>query len=184
MQKGYEWLLAETAPRALVEAVKLHGTLERPGRADNPVIVGWADDVAKAFPGGYNNWAAEFYADDEIPWCGLYMAKVHAAAGRKPPDKYLSALAWRSYGVPADRPMLGDVMVKSRAGGGHVTMYVGEDGTHYHCLGGNQSDQVNIVRYPKAIDWTIRRSAYTNRPPNVRVVTLAAGGAPSAGSEA
>lgn len=172
-------------PKAVAEAVKLYGTLEKPGTADNPVIIGWADEIARLFPSPYNDWAGKFYADDDIPWCGLGHAIAHARAGRKPVDKYLSALEWRNFGVAAPRPMLGDTMVKKRAGGGHVTMYVGEDAGHYFCLGANQSDAFNIASYPKVgIDWTFRRPAYNNQPASVKVVMVGGGGAAGAGSEA
>ncbi len=144
-----------------------------------------ADEIARLFPTNYNTWAGTFYDDDGIAWCGLFHAYCEAVAGRAPVDKYLSALAWRKFGIGVDRPMLGDTLVKPRSGGGHVTRYVAEDETHYHCIGGNQSDAINIVRYPKVgIDWTFRRSPYTKQPANVRVVKVAAGGAPAAGSEA
>jgi uncharacterized protein (TIGR02594 family) len=183
LPQAYAWLTKEPGPKALIEAVKLCGTLEKPGAADNPLILGWADEVARLFPGAYNTWAGGWYEDDEIPWCGLFMAICHARAGRRPPDKYLSALAWRSFGIGVERPMLGDTLIKSRKGGGHVTMYVAEDATHFHCLGGNQSNAVSIVRYPKAgIDWAFRRPPYNAQPANVRIVTVAAGGAPAAGS--
>lgn len=189
LPKAYAWLANEPGPKMLVAALALYGTLETPGAADNPVIIAWADEVAKLFPTPYNNWAADFYNDDSIPHCGLGMAIAAARAGRKPPDKYLSALAWKAFGVPVDRPMLGDIMIKPRFSGGkqvggHVTMYVGEDATHYHGLGSNQSDAYNIARFKKTDRWAFRRPAYINQPTNVRVVKVAAGGAPKSVREA
>jgi uncharacterized protein (TIGR02594 family) len=175
LPKQYAWLADEPGPRMLLESVKLYGTLETPGSADNPRILAWADEVAKAFPSPYTNWAADFYNDDSIPWCGLGMAIVAVRAGRQPPDKYLSAAAWASWGVtvPKGEAMLGDVLVFLRKGGAHVAEYVGEDATHYHILGANQSDAFNIVRKPKLPIYAIRRAPYKQQPPNVRKVMLA-----------
>jgi hypothetical protein len=58
---AYAFLNAEPGPRMLVEMLKIFGTLETPGAADNPVILGWADEVAAACPTPYNVWAAKFY---------------------------------------------------------------------------------------------------------------------------
>lgn len=185
----YSWLTKELeeqgGPKALVVAAERYGTLEKPGTPDNPTIIAMADKIAELFPSDYNTWAGRFYDDDGIAWCGLFTAYCEAMAGRAPVDKYLSALAWRKYGSAVEHPMLGDILVKPRSGGGHVTRYVAEDDTHYHCIGGNQSDAVTIARYPKSgISWSFRRPPYRVTPPNVRVVHVAAGGTPTAGSEA
>ena len=42
------------------------------------------------------------------------------------------------------------MLVFERDGGGHVGFYVGEDGTHYHVLGGNQDDAVSIAKIAKS----------------------------------
>lgn len=62
-------------------------------------------------------------------------------------------------------------------------LIVGEDATHFHILGGNQGDQVSIVRKPKADVIAVRRPRYQVRPPGARRVTVGADG-PIAGSEA
>lgn len=163
----YAWLADEPGPKMLLEALKLFGTLEVAGPSDNPVIVGWATELG----------LGKAYSHDEIPWCGLFMAIVAFRAGKIVPKDPLWALNWRNFGTKVDRPMLGDVMVKSRDGGGHVTLYVGEDDDAYHGLGGNQSDAVCIRRFSKAIGWSFRRPIYRNQPANVRRVILAPTGA-------
>jgi uncharacterized protein (TIGR02594 family) len=175
----YAALAREPGPKMLLEALRLHGTLERPGTLDNPVIIAWA----RACPySSYARWAADFYNDDAIPWCGLFMAvlAVRTAGGkteRLPPEKYLSALAWSAWGRPAvGGPMLGDVVTFVRPGGGHVALYVGEDATTFHVLGGNQSNAVNITRIEKTRLHAARRPAYSLTPANVRIIHWAAGG--------
>ena len=64
----YGWLAREPGPRMIVEALKLFGTMEKPGAANNPTIVAWAKEV-----GGE---VADVYKADSIPWCGLFMAAV------------------------------------------------------------------------------------------------------------
>jgi uncharacterized protein (TIGR02594 family) len=84
----------------------------------------------------------------------------------------LWALNWRNFGKPVASPELGDVMVKFRNGGGHVTLYVGEDGEHYYGLGGNQNDQVCISKFPKHQMISFRRPAYKLAPRNIRKIYL------------
>jgi hypothetical protein len=69
--------------------------------------------------------------------------------------------------------MLGDVLTFKRDGGGHVGIYVGEDRTHYHIIGGNQGNEVNIMRIAKARLHQARRTAWKiAQPANVRVIKL------------
>lgn len=184
LPSAYAWLAREPGPRMLSEALKLYGTLEKPGAADNPVILAWADEIAAITKRPYDRWAADFYADDSIPWCGVFAAicAARSAQGRPerfPPNKYLSALAWADWGVsvPKSEAMLGDILVFVRKGGGHVAIYVGEDDTAFHILGGNQSDKVSIVRKAKNQLVAVRRPPYMAQPANVRKVFLSAKGA-------
>ena len=163
----YAWLEREGAPRMLVEALALYGTAEIKGNASNPTILAWAKEI------GVSN----AYTNENIPWCGLAMAVVAKRAGKEPPHDPLWALNWRNFGKSVPAPMLGDVLVFTRTGGGHVTMYIGESANDYHCLGGNQGDRVCIVREPKSRQHWARRPFYTTQPTNVRVVHLAATGA-------
>jgi uncharacterized protein (TIGR02594 family) len=165
----YRWLADEPGPHMIVEALKLFGTLEKSGAADNPVILGWATEIG----------VRDTYSHDEIPWCGLFMGVVAKRAGKVLPAHPLWALDWKSFGRPVDTPMLGDVLVFTRNGGGHVTLYVGEDDNAYHCLGGNQHDSVCISRIAKARKPVFRRPNYSVEPPNVRAIHLAANGATS-----
>ncbi len=168
----YRWLDAEPGPRMIVEALKEFGTLEAPGDADNPKIVGWQAELEAA---GLGRVYSGVYRHDAIPWCGLFMAVVAHRANierrpeRNPPRLYLSALEWASFGasVPKGAAALGDVLVFKRPnrdvsrfgiksagsrehpafrGGGHVGLYVGHDASAFHVLGGNQSDRVSITR--------------------------------------
>ena len=169
LPQKYKWLGDEPGPAILKEALALYGTLETPGDKNNPVILAWADEV-----GG---WIGDWYDKDSIAWCGLFVALVAKRAGFPFDQKALSALEWARWGNKAAVPMLGDVLVFKRTGGGHVGLYVGEDDQCYHVLGGNQSDSVNITRIDKSRLHAARRCVWKiKQPENVRVIKLAASG--------
>ena len=89
----------------------------------------------------------------------------------------LWALSWSAFGAKSPTASLGDVLVFVRNGGGHVGLYVGEDASAFHVLGGNQSDQVCITRVAKARLYAARRPLYRVQPDNVRPIHLEATGA-------
>lgn len=165
---AYAWLASEPGPRVLVEALALFGTRETAGSASNPVILAWAREVG----------LDRDYRSDDVAWCGLFVATVVRRAGFEPVAAPLWARNWAAFGTPAVKPSLGDVLVFERAGGGgHVGLYVGEDATAWHVLGGNQGDQVSIVRLAKSRLLAARRCPWKlAQPANVRPVRLAAGG--------
>jgi uncharacterized protein (TIGR02594 family) len=159
---NYNWLQEENGPRILVQAVKLIGTKEIVGKAHNPIILDWAKQLG-----------IKAYTNDEIPWCGLFIAYCAHKAGVEVVDGPLWALNWAKYGTKESNPMLGDVLTFKRDGGGHVGLYVGEDRTHYHVLGGNQNNQVNVMRIAKTRLHQARRTVWKiAQPSNVRVVKL------------
>lgn len=167
LPSAYAWLSKEGAPRILVEALKLYGTRETAGPKSNADILQWAQEI-----GG---WIADFYKEDEIPWCGLFIAICALRAGYPFNQKALGAKEWVNWGQqsPGNNPELGDVVIFTRKGGGHVGLYVGEDAEAYHVLGGNQSDEVNIARLSKDRFFAARRTAFRIGPPaNIRRVFL------------
>jgi uncharacterized protein (TIGR02594 family) len=169
MQKGYEWLWDEPGPVELKEALKLFGTREVAGPKNNPTIVGWAKEVSTTYPG------------DATAWCGLFKSIIAKRAGwdYHPNGNALWARNWLDWGVKQKVAMLGDTIIFERGKGGHVALYVGEDDTHYHILGGNQSDGVNIVRKAKKLALGIRRAKWkVAQPDNVRRIFLKLTGAP------
>lgn len=165
----YKWLLQEGGPRMLTEALKLYGTIETPGQGNSPTIIAWAKEV-----GGQ---VSEVYKADSIPWCGLFLAVIAKRADKEIVKSPLWALSWATFGQRSDSPMLGDVLVFTRKGGGHVGLYVGEDSTAYHVLGGNQDDKVCISRIAKSRLYTSRRPEWkVSQPLNIRKVFLSSEG--------
>lgn len=169
LPKEYQWLDAEQGPRILKEALAHYGVQEAPGGVNNSVILGWAKDVG----------LEHVYKADSTAWCGLFMAYVAGQAGwdNAPRGNALWARNWLFWGTPVGTPMLGDVLVFERGSSGHVALYVGEDTTAFHCLGGNQNDSVNIKRIGKARLLGARRCRWRiSQPSNVRRVHMAASG--------
>lgn len=174
LPKGYEWLSREEGPKILIEALHLYGTIEGKGSIDNPAILEWAREAG-----------IQGYEHDSTAWCGLAMAVCAKRAGYAPPPIALRARSWASWGVPSQVPMLGDVLVFERDGGGHVGLYVGQDAGTFHVLGGNQSDEFKIARISRSRLLAARRSPFrVATPSNIRVIELASTGAQISRNEA
>jgi uncharacterized protein (TIGR02594 family) len=129
---------------------------------DNPIILGFATAIAKAYPDMASYCAR--YTHDSIAWCGLTVAYCMATAGIRPQfgasdiDKFLWADSWRQFGVAVSEPRLGDIVcVQWSSGGHHVTLYESTSGSNYMCRGGNQSDAINVMAVPKSAVSAIRR---------------------------
>jgi len=163
----YAWLLDEPAPKMLVTALKYYGLKEGAGSEDNPTIMKWAHD-----------FGIDWYTHDSIAWCSLYLGEVAHESGYTPPNKneLLAALSWSTWGNPHAPAQLGCVMVFNRPGGHHVGLYVGEDDTAYHILGGNTGDAVAIARLAKnrliATRWPVGEPL----PDSIRVIKLSSSG--------
>jgi uncharacterized protein (TIGR02594 family) len=167
---GYEWLKLEKSPKILVEAVNNLGVKEIIGKAHNPTILEWAKELG----------LQKIYTEDEIPWCGLFIAHCTHTQGLDVVDRPLWALNWAKWGTEVTTPMLGDILTFKRNGGGHVGIYVGEDAQYYHVLGGNQNNSVNVTRIAKSRLYKARRTSWkVAQPANVRRVFLEAKGAVS-----
>lgn len=177
--KGYGWLAnVGQLPRTVVEAARLIGVAEVVGKGSNRTIIGWRDELNLA------GWKITGYSDDDIPWCGLFAAIVAHRAGKLVPENPLWARNWTKFGSPQVKPVLGDVLVFQRpGGGGHVGFYIGEDATAFHVLGGNQGNKVSITRIRKERCIAVRQPDYNARPDSVRAYQLASAGALS-GNEA
>jgi uncharacterized protein (TIGR02594 family) len=165
----YKYLEKEKGPKMLVEALKLVGTTEVAGAANNPTILAWAKEVGAD--------VAKVYVADSIPWCGLAHAIVALRGGKEVVKDPLWALNWGNFGEYSPTPMLGDTLIFVRRTpdgkkAGHVALYVGEDDTTYHILGGNQGDTYGFTRIAKNRLYTARRPKYTTPPSNIRKIFL------------
>lgn len=145
---NYSWLgSVGTLPNMVTEALKEYGTVEMPGPGNCQKILDWAKEV------GVNH----YYTADAVPWCGLFVALIAKRANKGSVSLPLWALSWAKFGKAAGQPVLGDILVFTRNGGGHVGIYIAEDKEYYHVLGGNQSDSVSITRVAKIRLFAARR---------------------------
>lgn len=138
----------------LKQAVFMYGVKEFDGPENNPIILGWAKELGSTL--------SKYYIADSIAWCAMFISVCAKRAGYQPPDGFdaLRAKSFLKWGDPiAGEPILGDVLVFDRTGGGHVGLYVGEDKTCFHVLGGNQANSVCVTRIPR------ERFIAARRPP-------------------
>lgn len=164
----YAYLKEKKSPRLLVEAYKLIGIKEIPGSEDNPIILGWAEKLG----------LKKVYTNDEIAWCGLFVAICCYNAGLPFVKDPLWAKNWLNFGTKQKVAKLGDVIIFNRpGGGGHVAIYVGEDKLNYHILGGNQSNQTGVVEILKTRAIGIRRTDWkVSEPAEVEQIFLNSSG--------
>src|SRR5262245_13084609 len=146
--------MLDDTPKWLLVMRQITGTEEYSGAANNPKIMGWVDAIARAYPEMQNY--CNGYAGDDIAWCGLTVAYCCTEAGIRPvfgptdTDRWMWAQAWADDPKnfkPTGRLTPGTIVVMTRSGGGHVTMFEEWDGDMLLCRGGNQSDQVNVSSY-------------------------------------
>lgn len=126
-------------PPWLTAARKDLGIREGAGSADNPRVV---QMFAEA---GHPE-----IKHDSVAWCAAAVGAWLKRAGIKGTGT-LWALDYLKWGVALPGPILGAIAVKKRQGGGHVTLVVGASSGRVFCLGGNQSDSVNIAAYDASV---------------------------------
>jgi uncharacterized protein (TIGR02594 family) len=127
-------------PRWLAIARRYLGVSEIPGPRHNPTILGWLHRL--------RSWVA----DDETPWCGLFVAAVMDEAGLPVARNYLRARAWMDWGTTLALPAPGCVVVFERGPTmGHVGFVVGRDADgQLLVLGGNQGNAVTIAAFARS----------------------------------
>ena len=141
-----------TEPKWLTHARTYLGTAEIPGKQTAPVIARWLREL--------KSW----WSDDEMPWCGTFVAAVLRESDIPVAKHWYRARAWLDWGVPLYSPHLGCVVVYERAGGGHVGFVVGFDTNgRIVTLGGNQGNRVSIAPFDPirvlGYRWPVNRMA-------------------------
>ena len=127
------------------------GLSEGPGPADNPVILEMYASVG-------HDWVEH----DSVAWCAAFVGHCLEQAGIRSTRK-LTARSYLDWGVPvktADAQQ-GDIGVIPRGRSswqGHVFFINRMEGAWVWGLGGNQSDAVNIKRYPVSKLLGVRRA--------------------------
>lgn len=154
--------VAEPLPSVLAVAPHLAkmramtGIKEVPGKANNPLIIGWARSLAIRYPDLKPDLS--WYTLDSVAWCGLGCGEAvgECDPGFKPPRGLLGAGNWATWGQKLTEPTPGAILVFKRTGGHHVTLYESEKGGRLYCRGANQGDMVNVssrTDKPIAIRW-------------------------------
>lgn len=161
----------------IAEARQHIGLTETVGAKHNTTIVAWVKDL-----GGW-------WAEDETPWCGVFIAHCLKSAGIKYPQHWYRALAYadETLATKLSNPAYGCVAVKKRKGGGHVCFIVGRDEKtgKLLCLGGNQGNAVNIRLYNESdFDGFYWYGRTPNPAPHRYDLNLIAGNFKPAGNEA
>lgn len=141
--------LALTEPAWVTIARSHIGLKEIPGPTHNRKLIDLLNTAQR--------WNGVRWSDDEMPWCGGFIAACLVAAGIEPVKIAARAASWRDWGV-ASKAVVGAIGVKARPGGNHVFLIVGEtpDKRYYKALGGNQRNAVSIVDIRKSDTDAIR----------------------------
>lgn len=118
-----------------------NGLREIPGSKHNPTILQWLKEM-----GSFSKEAKAWYADDEVPWCGLAVGIAMGKTGRYVVKEWFRAKSWMDANLTKlDKPAYGCIVVFTRQGGGHVGIVVGKDAAgNLMVFGGNQGNALNI----------------------------------------
>lgn len=151
----------------LLKAAGEIGIKEVSGSGDNPRIVEYQkySTVKNLF-----GWA------DSVPWCATFACWVLEMVGMTSTNS-ARARSFEQWGVSVkDNPLPGDIVVFWRdslaSGNGHVTFFLKRSGNMLYCLGGNQSDSVNISAYSADRLRDIRRSSLAGKYTDDQIIEL------------
>jgi uncharacterized protein (TIGR02594 family) len=122
-------------------ALKEYGVKAIFGDTHNPRVVKYSTDIGNTH-----------VRTDEVAWCSEFVNWCLLQAGIKGTTSAV-ARSFLLWGEETQTPQLGDIVVfwrESRTSWkGHIGFYIGEVAGKVVTLGGNQSNEVNISRYPK-----------------------------------
>jgi len=127
------------------------GTVEGPGPENNPVVMEMYASVG-------HDWVEH----DSVAWCAAFVGHCIEKAGLRSTRK-LTARSYLDWGIPVvvHDAQSGDIGVIPRGSSswqGHVFFIDRIEGAWVWALGGNQSDAVNIKRYPASKLLGVRRA--------------------------
>ncbi|MEQ3664226.1 MULTISPECIES: TIGR02594 family protein [Flavobacteriaceae] len=123
-------------------ALSQYGVTEIVGYQHNPIVLNYFKEIG-------HTWVST----DETAWCSAFINWVALKAKVQRSNK-LTARSWLQVGTDIKEPKLNDVVVfwrsKKASWKGHVGLFISysEDKKYIYVLGGNQSNQVNIKKYP------------------------------------
>jgi len=124
----------------LNRALKEYGIKEIPGDKSEPEINKYFDIINQE------------WADDEIAWCGAFINWVCKIEGFEYTNK-LDARSWLGLENKISDPKPGHIVIFWRedpnSWKGHVGIFIAKRNGYIYCLGGNQSNKVQISAYPE-----------------------------------
>lgn len=128
----------------IAEARKHIDLREIVGGKHNPLLLAMLEAMGK-----FSKETRAWWADDETPWCGLFVGYTQGMAGRFVVKDWFRALAWESDQLTKlDKPAYGCIVTFTRKGGGHVGYVIGRDRNgNLMVLGGNQRNMVCIMPF-------------------------------------
>lgn len=186
---NFQWIQTiGILPKMIEEGIKLLGIKEIKGDKSNPEILKFAEEIG----------VAHIYKNDDVSWCAVSHNAIAKRAGKKisykDPYDYLRALSFRKNGIEVNvddwdivsigDAMFSDTLIFKRPGGGHIGMYIGESGTHYYVMGGNQNNEYSFTRIAKERLVAVRRPVYkSGMPPSVKKYYLSDAGVPATTNE-
>lgn len=185
---NFKWLeTVGTLPKMITEGLKLLGIREVPGAASNPEILKFASELG----------LQGIYKNDDTSWCAVAHCSVAKRAGKQvrfiDPYDYLRAKAFSKLlqTNPDDWELieridakLGDTLIFTRPGGGHIGLDIGESKTHFYVMGGNQNNMYSFTRVAKERLWAVMRPKYKiGMPASVKKYILNDTGVPVTSNE-
>lgn len=106
-------------------------------------------------------------SNDETPWCSSFVNWCLLQVGITG-TKSAAAISWQHWGCPSTAKRGAITVVHSLHGTGrsssgyHVGFFFDDGGSHFRLLGGNQSHQVRVSRYPRS-SWHIVAFQWPNQ---------------------
>ena len=123
----------------LITALKEYGITELPGAENHSRILEYMSEA------GFD------FINEETSWCSIFINWCAIKAGLQRSGK-ATARSWLNVGEIITDPQLGDIVIFWRghpdSWKGHVGLFISRVDDSIYCLGGNQSNQVNISAYP------------------------------------
>lgn len=138
------------------------GVAEWPGNKHNPEVMKY-----------FHQTGREWVDSDELNWCDAYVDwVVMKAGGQITPN--LIAREWLREGVPVTKPFPGDIVILWRESidswKGHVGFFVRQNDSMVWLLGGNQSNQVQILPFRKERILETHRIIIPNEKLNLQLI--------------
>lgn len=124
----------------ILMALKDYGTTEIVGPEHNVKIINYFKEIGQS-------WVT----NDEMAWCSAFVNAILKRCNLPYTGK-LNARSFLELGQSTQEPELGDIVVLWRVEKdspfGHVGFFIGKDTSWIYILGGNQSNSVNISKFP------------------------------------